>query len=219
LFKQDLEDEMSSIVIGYRQLEVNQLEIHKPSVARFEWKLLGANQAVVARGEILVFGEQAKVEGWEAGMEYWYVSSLGVAAAPIRFTVECKELVPIDQAKSIIGRHTPQDAFVASMVPEPQRLQAGDPVLSLATVQGQFRAGTTSAISAADAALWIELDGHQIKRIDWYWSATTPLSLFPGGAKVGDKVELKQTANGTPGFPQVGWSKSQHGRGAVAASP
>ena len=47
---------MSSIVIGYRQMEIQQMEVPKPSVARFEWVLWGARDAVIARGPIFVFG-------------------------------------------------------------------------------------------------------------------------------------------------------------------
>jgi hypothetical protein len=214
-----LEAVMSSIVIGYRQLELNQLEVKKPVVARFEWSLVGANLALVAKGHIFVLSESAKVPGWEPAMEYWYVSEAKSGVAPVSFTVECAEVVPAASAAALFGEHQPSDAFVATMVPDPQALAAGDPVLAQATVQGRLHSVSHGGASIIEAAMWMELDGHRIKRLDWYWSGNTPLSLFPGGAAKGDKVELGQTRNGAPGFPKVGWSKARQVATSVAASP
>jgi hypothetical protein len=213
-----LEAEMSSIVIGYRQMELAQMEVHKPVVALFEWSLLGANHDLVAKGHIIVLSESAKVPGWEPGMEYWYVSQVGTAVAPVSVTVECMEVVPAAAAAAIFGKHRPSDAFVATMVPEPQALDANDPVLAQATVQGLLQSVSRDSATIIEAAMWMELDGHRIKRLEWYWSGSTPLSLFPGGASKGDKVELGQTRNGAPGFPKVGWSKGRQVASSVAAS-
>jgi hypothetical protein len=211
LREQDLEAVMSSIVIGYRQMELQQMEIPKPSVARFEWVLWGARNAVIARGPIFVFGQKTQLPGWRAEHEYWYVAALGVAAPPERFSVECQDQVPIEQAGLMLAPYSPSNAFVAPMVPSPQTLSAGDPVLQRASMHGVARGnGDGDGLKlATDAALYIELDGRAIRRIDWYWSGTEPLSLFPGGAQKGARVDLNRIDNGSPGFPQVGWHKCE----------
>lgn len=202
---------MSSIVIGYRQMEIQQMEVPKPSVARFEWVLWGARDAVIARGPIFVFGEKAQLQGWQAGQEYWYVAALGVATPPARFSVECQDQLPVEQAAPMLAPYSPTDAFVAPMVPSPQTLRAGDPVLSRTSLHGVARTAGLGLKLATDAAVNIELDGRSIKRIDWYWSGTEPLSLFPGGAQRGARVDLNRIDNGAPGFPQVGWHKCEQG--------
>lgn len=200
---------MSSIVIGYRQMEIQQMEVPKPSVARFEWVLWGARDAVIARGPIFVFGEKAQLQGWQAGQEYWYVAALGVATPTARFSVECQDQVPVEQAAQMLAPYSPTDAFVAPMVPSPQTLRAGDPVLSRTSLHGVARTSGVGLKLATDAAVNIELDGRAIKRIDWYWSGAEPLSLFPGGAQKGARVDLNRIDNGAPGFPQVGWHKCE----------
>ncbi|MEZ4364396.1 MAG: hypothetical protein R3B48_29745 [Kofleriaceae bacterium] len=195
---------MSSIVVGYRQLEVNQLEVPKATVARFAWRLVGEHAALIAAGQTFVFGEGARVAGFQDGMEYWYVEQVGAVANPARFTVECQVLVAAEDAEAMLRAYAPEQAFVASMVPKGSRLLEGDPVLTCASVQGQFGEG-----AGANAALWIELEGAKIKRLDWYWDGAKPLSLFPGGAKVGQVVELHEVRNGAVGFPKIGWNKCE----------
>lgn len=210
---------MSSIVIGYRQMEVpplriQQMEVPKPSVGRFTWSLIGENagqkEEVVATGTIFVFGHDvSKLAGWDAGQEYWYVTSRGAAVPPQRFTVECLELVAEDAAGGMLGGFAPTGAFKAAMVPTPTRLGPGDAVLSRSSVHGVLRSSDLGVKLASDAAVCLELDGQTIKSIDWYWSGSAPLSLFPGGAKVGERVELTQIRRGEAGFPQVGWHKCE----------
>jgi hypothetical protein len=195
------------MIVGYRQLEINQLEIKKAAVARFEWTMLDAKRAAIAHGECLVIGAGAAVSGWKAGLEYWYVTSASPTAPAEHVAIECVEVIGGADAAAALSKYSAAQAFVATMVPQPQRLLAGDPVLAQATVQGYF--GATGSTLDGAAALWLELDGRRIKRLDWYWDGAAPLSLFPGGAKVGDRVELKQVRNGTAGFPQVGWNKCQ----------
>jgi hypothetical protein len=209
LREQDLEVVMSSIVIGYRQMEIQQMEVPKPSVARFEWVLWGAKDAVIARGPILVFGAKTQLPGWQAGQEYWYVAARGVAATPVRFSVECQDQVPLDRATSMLEPYAPAEAFVAPMVPAAVPLGPGDAVLSRSAVHGVVRTSSAGLKLATDAAVNIELDGRRIKRIDWYWSGTEPLSLFPGGAQKGARIDLNRINNGAPGFPQVGWHKCE----------
>lgn len=206
---------MSSIVIGYRQLEIpqvriQQLEVPKPSVGRFKWSLVGDKDAIVAAGVIFVFGnEVAKLSGWESGQEYWYVSKLGIPAQPQRFIVECTELVAEEQAPALLSGYSPSGAFKAAMVPTAQQLMHGDAVLSRSSVHGVLRTSDLGAKLALDAAVCLELDGHAIKSLDWYWSGPSSLSLFPGGAKVGERVELTLIRKGEAGFPQVGWNKCE----------
>lgn len=200
---------MSSIVIGYRQMEIQQMEVPKPSVGRFEWVLWGARDAVIARGPIFVFGEKAGLGTWRPGQEYWYVAALGVALPPQRFSVECQDQIPVGEAGPMLAPYDPSEAFVAPMVPSPQTLGPNDAVLSRSSVHGVVRSSGVGLKLATDAAVNIELDGRSIRRIDWYWSGTEPLSLFPGGAKKGARVDLNRIDNGAPGFPQVGWHKCE----------
>lgn len=200
---------MNSIVIGYRQMEIQQMEVTKPSVARFEWVLWGARDSVIARGPIFVFGQKAELGEWKPGQEYWYVGALGVAQPPVRFSVECQDQVPVGEADAMLAPYNPSEAFIAPMVPSPDTLVAGDAVLSRTSIHGVVRSSGVGRKLATDAAVNIELDGRSIKRIDWYWSGTEPLSLFPGGAQKGARVDLDRIDNGAPGFPQVGWHKCE----------
>jgi hypothetical protein len=189
---------------------IQQMEVPKPSVGRFKWSLLADKDVVVATGTIFVFGQDvSKLKGWDAGQEYWYVSTLGVAALPVRFVVECLELVGEDQADVMLAGHAPTHGFRAAMVPTAQRLDANDAVLTRSSVHGVLRTSDLGVKLANDAAVCLELDGHTIKSLDWYWSGPAPLSLFPGGAKVGEQVELTLIRRGEAGFPQVGWLKCE----------
>lgn len=207
---------MSEIVIGYRQLEINQLETPKPSVARFEWTMQDASAAVVARGQVLVFGEKTLITGWQPAMEYWYVSAPGAGGQPVRTTLECKELVAAEAAYQMLSTFSAKDGFLAPMVPQPVGLKAGDPVLGQPALQGHFRVTSADGSTTTEAALWLVLEGARLRRVDWYWTGNKPLSLFPGGVKVGDKVELKEVTNGAPGFPQIGWNRCLQPTGPVA---
>lgn len=200
---------MSSIVIGYRQMEIQQMEVPKPSVGRFEWSLRGAKDVLIARGQIFVFGERVALQGWRGGQEYWYVAALGVSVPVHKFTVECVEQVAADQAGPMLAKYTPAEAFVAPMVPVRQELHPGDAVLGRPSVYGVVPGSSLGGKLSSEAAMSIELDGRRIKRVDWYWSGEAPLSLFPSGAKVGERVELTLISNGSPGFPRVGWSKCE----------
>ncbi len=195
-------------VIGYRQMEINQLETPKPQVARFEWELRDQGDNVVVRGQIIVIGERVELAGWKPATEYWYVTALGAGGAPVRTMLECKEMVSADSAQTLLSKLSPSAAFVAPMVPQPAKLGAEDPVLRQPRLQGHFRTlGTDGTVT--EAALWIELDGARLARVDWYWTGTRPLSLFPGGAKVGDRVELKEVRCGESGFPTPSWNRHQ----------
>ncbi len=201
---------MSSIVIGYRQMEIQQMEVPKPSVGRFEWSLWGARDVLIAKGQILVFGERVHLAGgWQAGQEYWYVSTLGVSVPVHKFTVMCAEQVAAEEASDMLAPYSPEDAFVAPMVPEAKTLDPGDAVLGRPAVYGVVPGSSLGGKLASEAAMSLELDGRRIRRVDWYWSGEAPLSLFPSGAKVGERVELTQISNGSPGFPRVGWSKCE----------
>jgi hypothetical protein len=195
-------------------LRVQQMEVPKPSVGRFKWSLVGENAGqkdeVVATGTIFVFGHDvSKLAGWEAGQEYWYVTSRGVAVTPQRFVVECLELVTEDRADTMLAGFAPTSAFKAAMVPRAERLGADDAVLSRSSVHGVRRSSDLGVKLASDAAVCLKLEGTTIKNLDWYWSGAAPLSLFPGGAKVGERVELTQIRRGEAGFPQVGWHKCE----------
>lgn len=208
---------MSEIVIGYRQMEINQLETPKPSVARFEWALEDAAGSVVVRGQILVFGDKAQVAGWQPATEYWFVTALGQGGRPVRTTIECKELVPAEAARPMVSPFSAADGFLAPMVPQPVGLRAGDPVLAQPALHGHFRTESADGRTVTEAALWLALDGARLARVDWYWTGDKPLSLFPGGVKVGQRVELKEVANGAAGFPQIGWNRCLQQTGSVAA--
>jgi hypothetical protein len=210
---------MSSIeVVGYRQMEIGgpspgpgakQMEGPKTSVARFEWALWGAGDVLIARGPIFVFGEKVQLAGWAAGREYWYVTELGTQVAAVRFSVECQELVPASLAAPMLSQYSAGDAFVAPMVPPSAPLVPGDAVLSCPSVHGVPRTSALGTKLATDAAVNLELDGSRIRRLNWYWSGAQPLSLFPGGAQVGERVDLTLISNGSQGFPQVGWFKCE----------
>ena len=210
---------MSSIeVVGYRQMEIGgpspgpgakQMEGPKTSVARFEWALWGANDVLIAKGPIFVFGEAVQLTGWAAGREYWYVTEQGASVAAVRFSVECKELVQAAQAAPMLAPYLGVHAFVAPMVPPATALDPDDEVLNTPSVHGVHRASSAGVRLATDAAVRLELEGPRIKQLNWYWSGPQPLSLFPGGAQVGDRVDLTLISNGSQGFPQVGWFKCE----------